>query len=518
MVNGLKSVSHRVHTLWLSRVPWIFHYLDQLDLHITSPRWRHRALMVTLTLMESCVAAALFIPLNPSTARHSPAVALLGFAGLIALAYWVTRLMPRTNFTLEQQRWLLVGCVLVSTLLLTRFHVYARFPLSSWEWVSRMLREWSSLSPEMSDAPITLSVMLFCWWRGIRLNYRELTLQSVSLSFRVNVLWLVVAGVLWTPSRSAGIALLVFLYFFFALVAMALARVDEIAGHKGGTNQPFGLGWLSIVLGSAGVVIGLGWVFTRFYSPDGFRQLGHWLAPVSRVIGDVLYIVLLALGSLLEPLFRFLLELIEQLIVLVQERLSWLQILAAPEARPTPSPAEVTQSTFPWDEVFRWSTIVGVIAVALIAIAFMLRKLRPPEDVAKVGDAWRGTLPASEWKNDLLANLRAGVERLVESLNLLGRYGLSMELYAALSIRSMYAHLCRLAAARGYPRQAATTPYEYLPILPHAFAGVDAELRRITEAYVGVHYGEIPSTLAELEEIRRCWERVRSSEKPPESS
>jgi hypothetical protein len=33
----------------------------------------------------------------------------------------------------------------------------------------------------------------------------------------------------------------------------------------------------------------------------------------------------------------------------------------------------------------------------------------------------------------------------------------------------------------------------------------------ITDAYVAVHYGEVPETDAELEQIRACWERLKES-------
>jgi hypothetical protein len=90
--------------------------------------------------------------------------------------------------------------------------------------------------------------------------------------------------------------------------------------------------------------------------------------------------------------------------------------------------------------------------------------------------------------------------------------GLGMELYAELSIRSIYASMGRLAGRRGFPRRAAITPYEYLPALEQAFPlAAQADLAHITDAYVGVHYGEIPSTLREVQEIRQAWERVRAS-------
>jgi hypothetical protein len=84
-----------------------------------------------------------------------------------------------------------------------------------------------------------------------------------------------------------------------------------------------------------------------------------------------------------------------------------------------------------------------------------------------------------------------------------------MRLYAAVSIRKIYANMARLAERQGFPRQPAQTPYEYLPALGLAFPDCQAEAAAITEAYVKVHYGEVPESLRELQHIRECWQQIR---------
>ena len=44
---------------------------------------------------------------------------------------------------------------------------------------------------------------------------------------------------------------------------------------------------------------------------------------------------------------------------------------------------------------------------------------------------------------------------------------------------------------------------------PLPLPGSEAELETITEAYVGVHYGELPHGAEDLQRIRECWARVR---------
>jgi hypothetical protein len=47
--------------------------------------------------------------------------------------------------------------------------------------------------------------------------------------------------------------------------------------------------------------------------------------------------------------------------------------------------------------------------------------------------------------------------------------------------------------------------------LRQAFPGGEVQVELITEAYVAVHYGDVPETGAELQEIRACWGRLREA-------
>jgi hypothetical protein len=106
--------------------------------------------------------------------------------------------------------------------------------------------------------------------------------------------------------------------------------------------------------------------------------------------------------------------------------------------------------------------------------------------------------------------MRAGRGRLAAALGLVERSGWR-GLFAALTIRRIYAEMLRLAASRDYPRVASQTPYEFERTAARAFPDATAEVHVITKAYVAAHYGEVPETEAELQEIRACWERLKDS-------
>jgi hypothetical protein len=68
--------------------------------------------------------------------------------------------------------------------------------------------------------------------------------------------------------------------------------------------------------------------------------------------------------------------------------------------------------------------------------------------------------------------------------------------------------MCRTAAAAGFPRGAAETPYEYITTLHSVWPDNNSEITLITEAYIRVRYGEIPETENELQEIKSSWQQL----------
>jgi hypothetical protein len=56
----------------------------------------------------------------------------------------------------------------------------------------------------------------------------------------------------------------------------------------------------------------------------------------------------------------------------------------------------------------------------------------------------------------------------------------------------------------------AETPYEHRPILYRAYPGGEAAVDAITEAYVHVHYGEVPDSREEMDQLRRYWHELQT--------
>jgi hypothetical protein len=153
---------------------------------------------------------------------------------------------------------------------------------------------------------------------------------------------------------------------------------------------------------------------------------------------------------------------------------------------------------------------VGLLALLLFAGLVLLKRERQRQrEIEEVHE----TLDMSV--GDALAGLwRRARDRLRGAARLWSQFGLSGDLLAAISVRNIYANTGRLARQRGYPRHKARTPYEYLDDLCAAFPQAHSEAQAITDAYVAVHYGELPTGREEMDSLRAAYQRLKESPPP----
>ena len=148
--------------------------------------------------------------------------------------------------------------------------------------------------------------------------------------------------------------------------------------------------------------------------------------------------------------------------------------------------------------------LVVIAAVLGFVLLFLDRmRVRRDQDEAEGESGERVTLGGS--------TLGRGARWLRNMTGLVRRFGLSRQLLAAISVQNIYANLCRLARQRGYPRHPAQPPDDYLPDMAQAFDGQEEALARITAAYMQVHYGDQPVSVAELAQLRQDYQQIRKN-------
>ena len=110
------------------------------------------------------------------------------------------------------------------------------------------------------------------------------------------------------------------------------------------------------------------------------------------------------------------------------------------------------------------------------------------------------------------------MDRLRNLVDLVRRYGVGAQLLAAISIQNIYANISRLALERGYQRPPSLPPDGYLPMLLEAFPGCEADLSRITDAYMRVEYGDQSLADVELSALQDDYRRVQEAPTPTDET
>ena len=348
---------------------------------------------------------------------------------------------------------------------------------------------------------VAAAAAMLLWWRGFGLGQKAATFLQAGLNFRVGMLLMLALGGLAPLSRQVDAIFLIGCFFFFGLLASAAARV-EAKGQLAGVEQPLSPTWAGILsLISLGTVAAS--LLVERLLPGAMRLIGRLLQPVWSLLLRLLGVFVVWLTNLLEPFFLWLKGLIGNSTREVSP-------LPAPIAIPTRIP-EPTDSPGLLERILPILAKAALAIVALIIVAGLIylltlflkqRRRQRRDDLAELHTVQKGASSSDE------NVLSAAWNRLRDWANLVARYGLGTRLYTALSVRTMYANVVRLATARGFPRQHAWTPYDYLSTLQQAFPEGEEAALLLTDAYVSVHYGQTPESREALQSIRQAYDSL----------
>ena len=469
--------------------------------------WRRESLYVTLVAAETCWFTPWFLVIIQRAAAPTPYGTAFILGILVLAVIYSLRILERLHIVLLYQRVLLIVAVVVTLPLVIHVVLYPTYGWLDLSWLGKAtesLLSFHTLPPEIG----VFAMVIFLWWRGISIGQRDLNLQGIAFSFRLGVLLLIFSVPLLPTPVAYDFAVFIVLFFFFSLLAVALGRVEEVNRAKGGVGAPFNLSWLAILLGSIAAVLATAWLISRVYSIEGFAQILRWLQPVFDPLRRVVEYIIALLVWLLRPLLQWLFGIFQKVFENVVQNIEVLESFEplSPEDFPSAEPIKLPRLLI---DALRYICLgvtgTGILVVLALALRRRLEKQRRGEEIRE--SLWSSPLFA----DGVLNSLRHGWDRLKDLAGLMGQFGPGVRLYAAVSIRKIYANMARLAERQGFPRQPAQTPYEYLPALGLAFPDCQAEAMAITEAYVKVHYGEAPESIGDLQLIRECWQRIQSS-------
>jgi hypothetical protein len=467
---------------------------------------RREVICLALAAAETCWMAPVVMALIWVKASHSPLLLWLAMFILMLGYFYFYRALTAANLSLPPQQGLLVMGLLLSAGLILRFHVYAGAGTGgSALWPFRQLAD---LAAAMPITWITVMILIFVWARAIHLANRSLLSGSIGFSFRVGVVILIALAFFVKVLTDLDATGFVIPYFFFALIAMALARIEEVSHLPNSTRVSFSGYWIGTTVVAVALLVVLGMGVAIFFYGGGLHRVLEWLYPlwfVVQIIVVGLGMLLLMLLDWLSGLFSLDLNALGEGLVEASDRLRQLLVLPPlpPGAEEQPEPV--------FFGILKAIVSIGIpLAIILLVLLLAWRRLHAPDREDRATEDRESLLSANAVARNLRAMVQEGLDRLGELAGLMSRLGPGSRFLAAVSIRRIYANLVRFATEAGYPRAKAQTPYEYLPILHKALPGNKDDVAVITEAYVNSHYGQVPDTREELQRIRDCWDRVRT--------
>ncbi len=457
---------------------------------------RRELVFLALGAMDVCVITPLFAALLLQIVPVRPLpVAGISF-GVVLTVHYLARAGLRSTLHPRLRSALLGLGMSVSGLLVVHRLLHPQTSFWNPAWlvdIFRTLQQQKSLPQDV----LLFFLVLFLWWRGLVLAQRRLDAESVAFRFRLGLVMLAVTTAVSGYIAPWPLHQFAFAFFFVSMLGTALARAEEVGQQYGGRQSPFGLGWLAaLVTASVAVLLlaaGLESLLTG-------RSFGRLIGPIIEPILKVLSVPLIALMYAL----AWVVHIITVFLITVLGEIDWEGFTGLPapfESEPPTQPKAPLFTPEQW-ALAKAVSVVGGVLLALLVIALSLHRLRAREGRLQ-GDERESIWEGVHLRRSLDGLLRDGRRRLDEAAAALSRF------FAALTIRRIYARLSALAAERGYPRALHETPYEYLPVLEQSFPDSREEVKRITEAYVAVHYGEVPERPEHLKAIRAAWERVR---------
>ena len=468
--------------------------------------WRREAILPAQAVAETCLIApwlASFLSMGQTAQPEHVAGACLA---LIVGTLYLARVMDALRVNVWMQR----GLILLIIMGLSAWLVY-QLAFGGPQWMERdWRRDLFDLNTLAYLVPgslvILLSVTWLCW-RGLRLANLPVSMREAALGFHVGVIVLSLVALI---STARYVTAFVSTFFFSQLLAMALTRVETVSNVSGGRRLPSSGWWIAALLGATGVVILIAGAVSAFVLGLPPDQLFFWLASFVALITLPLLLLSLPFMGLIERIARMLLTAFMSTIGALTTFAQQLQALMSQRLNVKPPTLVVV--------VLR---VIGYgigLLIILLALAVVVSVVRMVGKRRAEAGGEGGEQHESIWSSrELLRKLRARLlNRLAQLRNLaviMDRFGTG-GLFAALTIRRIYAQTVRLAASRGYPRPAAHTPYEHLAALRQAFPGCESDVLQLTEAYVGVHYGEVPERAEALADIRVAFDRIKMAEKP----
>jgi len=468
---------------------------------------QHEVLYLTWILMEVALLTPLVATLLPLSRNWPSGLLLIWLLLLMYLPFNLVRLLSTLDWPRSRQQLILAVTILLIYLLSLRALFFQPTSLFDFSWLGQLFG--SIAEPENSlwqQSFGWFALVVFVWWRGLRLIGKEFSINSAGRRLRVGGLIIAPLIIGISVDRLPWSAVpFILLFFMTSLTAVALARVEEIEKQQSGLSASLNPKWLLSVSFAALLLILSAAFITFIISGETMLTIAGLFTPLWRALYAGGIVVFNTIFNLLEPVLNLLSLIIEFLIGLFTPMMEQLtEVTPAPvdsSMLPTSEATEIIEIEEGTNSGFKIINILLMIAIILAVTLALGRVYQKTEFTTRDSEsAVKNSSKTAKSKNSL-------------GHRLLKRLGALRGWRTAASIRRIYQNMCRAAAVNGYSRAEAETPFEYLTTLSKAWPENQADIRLITEAYVKVRYGELPESSEELDGLQEAWKRLQAT--PP---
>jgi len=441
-------------------------------------------------------------------AETRPVLGLGSVVLVLAVSLLSTRLLLQAPWRLRYIRGAVVGGGVVVILLVLGYEYADGYAFLSGAWFAHVGRLLGETLSRGHTVALALPVLLYLWWRGIILGGTTAYFRNIYRSFLIGVVALVLLIIFWRLDAGADsaqgpgvvVGLEVMAFFFFGLISVALCHLylmrHSMTREEANRTSPWR--WLPMMLGVVGGMIAVGFGMASIFSADFFAAMGRGAHAVGEFFSKVFSYIVIPLQYVLNWLFW----LWNQFLALVTRGEA--QSLEPPEAFEW---GETNTTGIPpiATEILKWLVITAIVALVvwlLVKAISRIRARRAQDDIEEIHE--------SLWSE---SNLRGDLRQFLSRL--FGRRPHAPAAYrfddaeGGLDIREIYRRLQWEAARAGTARRLQETASEYAGRLEEVVPAGRGPIKRLTELYTRVRYGETGVPGRQLASANSLWVRLR---------
>jgi hypothetical protein len=467
---------------------------------------RHEFLYILWALMDLAILTPLILAFAPWTRFWPPGLMVVLLLLMMLIPFNLSRLMSSLKVRVERQRVILTVGLILTILVAWRLLLFSPRPVSDFGWISDFFIHIEHPGNPFRVRDLTIFLMVtFMWWRGLSLVGRHVDITEIGFRMRFEILLLfifvaVIAGSLLPWSVTPFILL----FFFTSLLAIVITRVEQLELSRNGQSFPITFHWLIVVSGAAAIITFSTGILAGVLSNDSVAITVGWFSPLWEALGHLGFVVVAIITYLNTPLFLLIGWLVGLFVGTFESAFEvGLDALDALSLAPLtePLPEELMEAT---ESSIQFPRQLLTILIMFFVVLFVSLAL------GRIGRSLRRTSTGKIQTANQLTGY-GSLPRPGLGQRILDRFGALRRWRAAASVRHLYRQICATAADYGYPRSESETPYEYLQTLSQAWPDNLEDAKLITEAYVRVHYGELPENKEELTGIEAAWKRLESN-------